>query len=357
MFGHINIRKGQPDHKLSHDAFLVEYKKSFFDHRFRAMDTEIERLAEIAWENYKEENKSPYTTPAGHEFKDPSYEISTEWLETRNKLIKAEREHRTSASRVLIINASPRNEHTCPSEMSKSYRLLGKAKNIFVENELEYEVLDLSRISSEYDKKIHPCKACVSTSMTLCHWPCSCYPNHSLNQTHDWMADIYEMWTRAHGIMIITPVHWYQTPTALKAMMDRLVCADGGNTDPTSTQGKDPVLAKKLELAGWDYPKHLAGRAFSVVVHGDSTGIQDVRRNLVDWLNDLQLIQAGSGGVASSYIGYYGTYAESHDELDKNQDFMIEVETAAKSLVRQIEINRSTPYSKPDVGLEHPMQK
>ena len=71
-----------------------------------------------------------------------------------------------------------------------------------------------------------------------------------------------------------------------------MVCADGGNTDPTSTHGKDPLLAKKLEIKGWDYPKHLAGRAFSVVVHGDSTGVQDVRRTLIDWMTDLHLIQA-----------------------------------------------------------------
>jgi len=38
----------------------------------------------------------------------------------------------------------------------------------------------------------------------------------------------------AHGIMIIAPVNWYHAPGALKAMMDRMVCADGGNPDPTS---------------------------------------------------------------------------------------------------------------------------
>lgn len=357
MFNKVEIRKGQPNHKLSREEFFIEFKKSFYDARFRSMDTEIERLADIAWLNYDEENKAPYTMKAGPEFKNPDYDISVDWMDTRNKLILAQDNHSFSKSRILIINASPRNEHTCPSEMSKSYRLLKRADEIIRSMGVETEILDLSRVSAEYGKHIHPCKACVSTAMPLCHWPCSCYPNYALEQTHDWMADIYEMWVKAHGIMIITPVHWYQTPSALKAMMDRLVCADGGNPDPTSTDGKDPRKAKAIEINGWDFPKHLAGRAFSVVVHGDSTGVQDVRRSLVDWLNDLQLIQAGSGGVASSYIGYYGTYAESHNELDKNTDFMTEVETAAASLVRQIELNRTTKYIKPDVGLSHPMQK
>jgi multimeric flavodoxin WrbA len=57
----------------------------------------------------------------------------------------------------------------------------------------------------------------VATSMALCHWPCSCYPNYALGQTDDWMNEIYPLWVAAHGIMIVTPVNWYHAPTALKA--------------------------------------------------------------------------------------------------------------------------------------------
>jgi multimeric flavodoxin WrbA len=53
------------------------------------------------------------------------------------------------------------------------------------------------------------------------------------------MNEIYPMWAAAPGVMIVTPVHWYQAPTVRKAMIDRLVCADGGNPDPSSTSGKD----------------------------------------------------------------------------------------------------------------------
>lgn len=357
MFKQVRLRKGQPDLKLSQEAFVTEYKKKFYDYRFRIMDTEIERLAEIAWKNYQEENKSPYSIKAGNEFYNPDFDLSLEWLEARNKLIQAQMDHDSSPSRILLINASPRNEYTCPSEISKSYRLTMNAQEIIKTHGLECEILDLSRQTSEFGKSIHPCKGCVSTAMPLCHWPCSCYPNHALGQHHDWMNEIFEMWVRAHGIMIITPVHWYQVPSTLKLMMDRMVCADGGNSDPTTTNGKDGIKAKEIEIKGWDYPKHLAGRAFSIVVHGDSAGTDDVRRNLTDWLNDLKLIQAGSGGVMSGYIGYYDTYAESHDDLDGSPDFMTEVETAAASLVKQIEFNRAHRYYPPDLGLEHPMQK
>lgn len=70
--------------------------------------------------------------------------------------------------------------------------------------------------------------------MPLSHWPCSCYPNHSLGQVGDWMGEIYENWTAAHAVLIATPVYWCQTPSVLKLLIDRMVCADGGNPDPTS---------------------------------------------------------------------------------------------------------------------------
>ena len=89
--------------------------------------------------------------------------------------------------------------------------------------------------------------------------------------------------------MIVTPVNWYQVSSPLKLMIDRLVCADGGNPDPTRTQGKDAELAKQIELDGWDYPRHLAGRLFSVVVHGDVEGAENVRRSISDWLRFMHL--------------------------------------------------------------------
>ena len=66
---------------------------------------------------------------------------------------------------------------------------------------IEVDVLDLSRLTNEYDLHIHPCKGCVSTAMPLCHWPCSCYPNHAMGQTNDWMAELYPRWVAAHGVL------------------------------------------------------------------------------------------------------------------------------------------------------------
>ena len=105
--------------------------------------------------------------------------------------------------------------------------------------------------------------------MPLCHWPGSCYPDHSPGQANDWMNEIYERFVSAHGIMMVAPTYWHQSPTSLKAMIDRLVRADSGTADPTSTHGRKAGRAKRIEQRGWDYPKHLARRAYGVAMHGD----------------------------------------------------------------------------------------
>jgi multimeric flavodoxin WrbA len=193
--------------------------------------------------------------------------------------------------------------------------------------------------------------------MPLCHWPCSCYPNHAIGQVNDWMNEIYPMWAASHGVMIVSPVHWYQAPSVLKLMIDRLVCADGGNPDPTTTHGKHADEAKELELKGWDYPRHLAGRVFSVVVHGDAGGAENLRRMLSDWLTDIGLIPAGKRGQLDRYIGYYRPYATSHDDFDADRDFQAEVEVAAESLVEAVKLLRAGKLPQPGDDLRDPRPK
>jgi hypothetical protein len=79
----------------------------------------------------------------------------------------------------------------------------------------------------------------------------------------------------------------------------------------------DPAQAKELELCGWPYPRHLQGRAYSVVVHGDAAGAQTLRRSLSDWLADLQL-------------------ATSHDALDEDTAIHEEVRNAARAVIGKV---------------------
>lgn len=354
------VRTGQAPPKLTDEEFRARFLARFADPAFDGERSAIERLCAIALDAFRNGRKAPHTRRAGPEFADPSYDLSVEWLEARARLAKAEaeRKRRDSPSRVLVILGGGRNDGTCPSEASKTFRLGEIAQRALREEKgCEVDLLDLSLLASEYERRIHPCKGCVATAMPLCHWPCSCYPNHSLGQVNDRMNEIYEQWTRAHGVLIITPVYWYQTPGGLKSMIDRLVCADGGNPDPTTTSGKDPEKAKALELEGWPYPKHLAGRAFGVIVHGDVAGTEATRRALTDWLSWMGLVESGSMSQLDRMIGYYEPYATSHDALDADTGVQEETRNAARAVAETVRLLREGKLPLPTVGLRQPRPK
>ena len=354
------VRKGTPSVQLAKEEFSKRARERFYDPSFAAVAAEIEKIIDVAWKNYTEYHKSPRTRAAGPGFSDPEFSLPIEWLETRQAIAHAEKRQKVakSKSRILLINGSTRSDQTCPGEMSKTFRLTKVAEKIIAAAKgFEVDLLDLSRLASEYGRVIYPCKACVSTAMPLCHWPCSCYPNHAMGQVNDWMAEIYPRWTAAHGVMILCPVHWYQAPSSLKLMIDRLVCADGGNPDPTLTGGKNPQRAKEVELKGWHYPRHLAGRVFSVVVHGDVAGAETLRRSLTDWLTDMGLIPAGRAALVDGYVGYYKPYATSHDDLDSDKKFQEEVRNAARTLVNAVRLLRRGEFKQPDKSLREPRPK
>jgi multimeric flavodoxin WrbA len=356
----MKARTSGEDLTLHEESFKTRYRENFKDPNFNELSEEVEKITDIAWRNYAEGRKAPITQKAGVGFHDPDYDLSLEWIKARAAIHAAQEEHAdaTGPRRILIISGSDRNDQTCPGEISKSIRLLHTANKTFQDSpDTEVEILDLSKITSEYGKTIHPCKGCVSTAMPLCHWPCSCYPNYSLGQIHDWMNEIYPMWVRAHGIMIITPVYWHQAPSALKLMIDRLVCADGGNEDPTSTHGKRTEEAKELELQGWNYPRHLKGRMFSVIVHGDAAGVDNLKNSLTDWLEEMELVPVTNHGVLGRYIGYMGTYAESHLDLDKDQDMVLEVKNAARALVESVSAYRHHQFTSLNLELQEPRPK
>jgi multimeric flavodoxin WrbA len=355
-----NVVHGEQNFTLDEGSFRARFMARFYDPEFDKVPEALERIASIAWEVYKEYRKSPRTRPAGPDFAEPEYELPIEWLETRGHIQEAQRRQQdpNSPARILVINGSARSDQTCPGEISKTYRLAKIAERaILGEPACEVDFLDLSRLTGECRLVIYPCKACVSTAQPLCHWPCSCYPNHALSQQNDWMHEIYPRWIAAHGVMILCPVNWYQAPSVLKLMMDRLVCADGGNPDPTTTHGKDAARAKAIELKGWPYPKHLAGRAFSVVVHADAAGAENLRRMLVDWMTDLEMIPAGPTAGLDRYLGYYQPYATSHEDLDRDTDLQQEVRNHALALVETVRQIRSGRYRRPDAELTEPRKK
>jgi multimeric flavodoxin WrbA len=353
------VRKGQGDVKLSRAEFERRLRERFYDPAFDAVAEEVQEIVNVAWKAYDEYHKSPRTRKAGSGFADPEFELPIEWLETRERIQMAQREHDDPGgrSRILLICGAARHDQTCPGEMSKTFRLVQMAREEIEGASSSCDLLDLSMLTAEYGRQILPCKACVSTAMPLCHWPCSCYPNHAMGQVNDWMNELYPRWVAAHGVMIVTPVYWYQAPSVLKLMIDRLVCADGGNPDPTTTRGKNPEKAKALELSGWNYPRHLANRVFAIVVHGDAEGAETLRRSLGDWLTDMELVPAAASAVFDRYVGYYEPYATSHDALDRDRSFHDEVRSAARTLVEAVRLARTGHLPRPDRARRDPRPK
>ena len=354
-----SVRKGQAPAKLGRDEFHLHFRRAYYDPAYDKVADALDAIEEVAWDAYTKGRKAPRTVKAGPGFADPDYDLSIEWKEARDRLLAAEARQKDPATkdRILLVNGAARNDGSCPGEVSKSWRLTMLARDTLQAQGVEADVLDLSLLISDYDRHIHPCKGCVSTAMPLCHWPCSCYPNHGQRQTGDWMNEIYERWVLAHGVIIVTPVYWYQTPAVLKLMIDRLVCADGGNPDPTSTQGKKPEIAKDIERAGWDYPKHLAGRAFGLVVHGDVAGIEGTRRALSDWLNWMGLLDSGSFGLLDRFVGYYESYADSHEALDRDTAMQEEVRNVARAVAEAVREVRAGRVQVVCHGLKDPRPK
>ena len=333
-----DIRKGQAPDQISRAEFSDRYQAAFRDPAFAAEKEALVRIEQIAWLAYKDERKSPVTRKAGPGYADPDYDLSVDWRAAHDAIAAAQAKQAdpTSPSRVLVVIGSARNDGSCPGEASKTFRLATWMAEELEGQGMAVDTLDLSLTTSEYGRKIHPCKGCVSTAMPLCHWPCSCYPNHALGQTGDWMNEIYPRWVAAHAVLIVSPVYWYQSPSPLKLMMDRLVCADGGNADPSSTHGKEAAQAKALEMKGWDYPQHLAGRAYGVMVHGDVAGIEGARRSLTDWLDWMGLVDAGQPARLDRFVGYYEPYATSHEALDRDLPVQQEARNVALAVAHAV---------------------
>ena len=108
-------------------------------------------------------------------------------------------------------------------------------------------------------------------------------------------------------------------------MIDRLVCADGGNPDPTSTHGKndDRSQGAGVRKAGPIRGTWPAGISASSCM-ATASGAETLRRSLSDWLTDMALIAAGGTAQADGYIGYMEPYATSHQALDDDREFQEE---------------------------------
>src|SRR4030095_10738717 len=93
-----NVRKLEKFVPLSKDEFRRRFMQRFYDPAFDGVREELDRGVEKAWDGDDKYRKSPRTRPAGAEFKDPSFPLPLEWLETRDRIREAEARFRNPAS-------------------------------------------------------------------------------------------------------------------------------------------------------------------------------------------------------------------------------------------------------------------
>ena len=99
------IRTGQTPAPLTRDAFHERFIRRFTDPAFGTERDAIARLEAIAWEALVAGRKTPITQKAGPGFADPTYDLSVEWLATRDRLLAAQERWSdgNAPSQVLLI--------------------------------------------------------------------------------------------------------------------------------------------------------------------------------------------------------------------------------------------------------------
>jgi multimeric flavodoxin WrbA len=96
---------------------------------------------------------------------------------------------------------------------------------------------------------------------------------------------------------------------------------------------------------------------FSVLVHGDVEGAENVRRSISDWLCFMHLSPAGPAAELDRYIGYWKPYATSHTELDADTDIQEEVRNAARTLLEAVRSKLAGTFLTAGENLRPPRQK
>jgi hypothetical protein len=115
-----------PSPRLDEPEFKQRFRVQFQDQAFDPLQEELDRIAHAAWTAYEHSRKSPRTRKSGPGFADPNYDLAIDWIAAHEAVESAQQRHEdpSSPASILLINGSSRSEHTCPGEMSKSFRLI-----------------------------------------------------------------------------------------------------------------------------------------------------------------------------------------------------------------------------------------
>jgi multimeric flavodoxin WrbA len=273
--------------------------------------------------------------------------------------------------KILLFQGSSRDKDTCPGMESKTQKVLDYVVDKWSPF-FEFDVVDLS-INHKKRPIIQPCKGCVSTSSYHCHWKCSCFkPNDSKKPDlmHD--DDIYGRLENNDGFVVFSPIHWHAPTTQVKALFDRLVCANMTltTTDALSVLGKGNLknaeITGKMSLEG-EYDdllkNHLEGKVGGFYIHGDM-GADDYsssekpetfsQKDENKWFGDAKstimpiVFQCRYSGievpdklVQAFYTNKGEPYYQSNIEFDENKDFFDKADQLMENLLEHLEKKES----------------
>lgn len=92
-------RRGMPAVRLDEAEFKRRFRAQYIDPAFDGLQTELERIADAAWDGYRNSRKSPRTRKAGAGFEDPDYDLSTDWIAAKDAIDRLDRNMRTRPNR------------------------------------------------------------------------------------------------------------------------------------------------------------------------------------------------------------------------------------------------------------------
>lgn len=268
--------------------------------------------------------------------------------------------------KILVVQGSPRTKKSCSGGDSKTEYLMKQAIKSLDKN-VDVDVLDLSLTDDE--PKVQPCKGCIGTANGFqCHWPCSCYGKDD-KTCPDLMHDenVYDRIKKADGFAVFTPIHWYAVSSQVKAMFDRLVCANLTLTVEaakaiTKDDIKNPKKNIELEKSG-EYSallkNHLEGKIGAFFIHGND-GANDYKGRrfplaMSDTKHDITpkesvmpiVLQCRYSGIfvpdhliEAIVFGYNEPYSLSNDKIDSNEKAIKSSIKLLNNLVKEIRKNK-----------------
>jgi multimeric flavodoxin WrbA len=190
---------------------------------------------------------------------------------------------------------------------------------------------------------------------------CSCYVKGDKVKT-DLMyeADIYDKLEACDGFIVISPIHWYSVSTQVKAMFDRLVCANQTITQEQAVEIFGSGNAKKAELTGnaeiyGQYKhllkNHLKGKWAAFFVHGDDgandydgnpphTGdkMWDVKNSVMPLVYQCRYseINCPDDLVEAFYINQGKSYYQANLDMPNESEFFIRMDNLMEKLLNYL---------------------